>query len=136
MADDERYQTERRRVTRCWEPISPERDEARRALRHRGRRDETFYVHPDVPNRAYPTRGDAARAGMRTVTRVDLDEPRRPLCEQPGCVDPYGDRYGHHYHCGRCSSPDVTGMYGHLSNGRWRCPVPAALDAATDTEET
>jgi hypothetical protein len=60
---------ERKRVTRCFHAYSSEcraNHAASFRLGYQQRRamGEFFYVHPDLPNKAFPTRGAAARAAM------------------------------------------------------------------------
>lgn len=60
---------ERARVVRCFHAYSSETRANHAAsfrLGHRQREavGEFFYTHPDVPNRAFPTRTGAAKAGL------------------------------------------------------------------------
>jgi len=60
---------EAKRVTRCFQQYSSETRanhaaSFRLGYQQRQRDGEFFYVHPAVPNRAFPTRGAAARAAL------------------------------------------------------------------------
>ena len=60
---------EAKRVTRCFQAHSSETRANHAAsfrLGHRQREavGEFFYVHPELPNKAFPTRGAAARAAL------------------------------------------------------------------------
>lgn len=64
--------TERKRVTRCFQRYTHDQranHAASHRLGHRQRKavGEYFYVHPDVPGLAFPTRDRAARAGLEAV---------------------------------------------------------------------
>lgn len=66
---DAAYAAERKRVVRCfrsYDSITRANHAASFRLGHQQRQatGEFFYTHPDVPNRAFPTRKAAALAGM------------------------------------------------------------------------
>jgi uncharacterized RmlC-like cupin family protein len=87
MMQSERIAQEMKRVVRCFQRYThTERAsmQASHRLGHRQRQTagEYFYVHPDVPERAFPTRKMAALAAIRAQTEVSLFEPRHPLKAQ------------------------------------------------------
>lgn len=51
-------------------------------------------------------------------------------CDREGCPEP---TQLSHYHCGHCTSPKITSMYGHYIGGEMRCnpvDVPYTLEQA------
>lgn len=64
---------EAKRVVRNWQPYSSDQRANHGASHRLGHRQRTadghhFYTHPDVPNRAFDTRGAAARAALSDPT--------------------------------------------------------------------
>jgi hypothetical protein len=60
---------ETKRVVRCFHLYSSEvranhAASHRLGFRQRRREGEFFYMHPDLPNKAFPTRGAAANAAL------------------------------------------------------------------------
>lgn len=69
---DAAYQVERKRVVRCFQKYDHQTramHAASHRLGHRQRHTvgEHYYTHPDVPNRAFPTRKDAALAALNAA---------------------------------------------------------------------
>lgn len=72
-------QDERRKVVRCFQRYTGQQQSDRRAsfrlgYKQRVSTGEYYYVHPDAPGKAFPTRGDAAihvvAAGLRELARM------------------------------------------------------------------
>ena len=57
---------EAKRVVRCWQRYDHEQRSllASANLKYRSREGEYFYVHPALPNVAFPTRKRAAEAAL------------------------------------------------------------------------
>jgi hypothetical protein len=75
-----RLAAEARRVVRHFQRFTPEQraDHASSGrLGHRQRQavGEFFYVHPDLPGRAFPTRRAAARAALRLLAETTGGRP-------------------------------------------------------------
>ena len=57
---------EAKRVIRCWQSYTWEQRASLAAanLKYRSREGEFYYVHPDVPGKAFPKRRMAAEAAL------------------------------------------------------------------------
>lgn len=64
---DAALKAEAKRVVRCWQRYSSEQraDLAAASLKYQSAWGEFYYVHPDVPGKAFPKRGMAAEAALR-----------------------------------------------------------------------